>query len=91
MHCKYFSLTPPPLYDQSEPEEGAPSLELEEKNVQSGSMDSNTGEISVDSEDTVDHSEPMVRIKCEIYRTFIFVFCLISIAWYFLMGMQGFE
>ena len=60
--------------------------------MQSDSMDPNTGEISVDSEDTVDQSGPMTRNKCEIYNsTFIFVFCPTSISWCFLIGMQGFE
>ncbi len=31
--------------------------------MQSDSMDSNTGEIYVDGEDTVDHSGPTTRIK----------------------------
>ncbi len=41
--------------------------------MHSDSMDSSTGEISVDSEGTVDQSGPKTLIKCEIYRTFIFI------------------
>ncbi len=60
--------------------------------MQSDSIGSKPGLISVDSEDTVDQSGPMTQInKCEMYTTFIFVLCpiLVSISWCMYLDRSG--